>query len=102
MAEKEPAPDQPANSRRPFIGMVVLYYPAPDEGIGGGHRGLPAIVTSVDGLTPDYGLSLAVIDLSARMVARSRPVGRKTWEAAGADPSVAHWEPTEPRAADPE
>jgi hypothetical protein len=81
--------------------MVVLYYQAPEEGIGGGHRGLPAIVTSGDGPAPDFALSLAVIDLSARMVARS-PVSRETWQATGADPSVAHWEPTEPRAADAE
>jgi hypothetical protein len=92
MAEKEPVPDQSANSKRPFVGMVVLYYPAPDEGIGGGHRGLPAIVTSVDGPAPDYGLGLAVIGLDAHMVARSRPFSRETWDATGADPGVAHWE----------
>jgi hypothetical protein len=72
--------------------MVVLYYPAPDEGIGGGHRGLPAIVTSVDGPAPDYGLGLAVIGLDAHMVARSRPFSRETWDATGADLGVAHWE----------
>jgi hypothetical protein len=33
-----------------------------------------------DGPAPDYGLSLAVIDQSARMVARTRPVSRETWE----------------------
>jgi hypothetical protein len=37
------------SAKRPFVGMVVLYYPAPEEGIGGGHRGLPAIVTSAMG-----------------------------------------------------
>jgi hypothetical protein len=94
--------NRPQPAKSPFVGLTVLYYPAPDEGIGGGHRGLPAIVTSVDGPAPDFGLSLAVIDLSARMVARSRPVSRETWVAAGADPSVTHWEPTEPRAADAE
>jgi hypothetical protein len=71
--------------------MTVLYFPGHGEDLAGGHRGFPAIITSVDGPAPDYGLSLAVIDLSARMVARSRPVSRETWLAAGADPSVAHW-----------
>jgi hypothetical protein len=51
-----------AIEKRPFVGMVVLYYPAHSEGIGGGHRGLPAAVVGVAGDV----LDLAVVDLSAR------------------------------------
>jgi hypothetical protein len=99
-ATTEQVQEQSTVSVAPRVGQTVPYYPGHGEDLAGGDRGFPAIVVSVDGPAPDYGLAIAVIDLSARMVARSRPISRETWEAAGADPAVAHWEPTEPRAAD--
>jgi hypothetical protein len=85
------APGEAVVEMLPYVGQTVLYFPAAGEDLAGGHRGFPAIVVSVDGPAPDYGLSLAVVDLSAAMRARTRPISFETWEAAGADHRVAHW-----------
>jgi len=71
------------NPVRPGVGTIIRYFPSHNE-FAGGYAPLPAIVVSND--------VLAVIDLSASMVARPMPIGRDTWLAAGSDHAFAHWE----------
>jgi hypothetical protein len=85
-------PGEAVIERRPSIGMVVLYFSSASEDLPGGHRPHPAIVTDVNSGAPDFLLSLAVVDLSAHMVARTRVMHRAACELYGADPAVAHWE----------
>jgi len=70
------------NPVRPAVGQIILYHPSHNE-FAGGYAPLPAIVVSNN--------ALAVIDLSASMVARPMPIGRETWLAAGSDHAFAHW-----------
>jgi hypothetical protein len=73
------------------VGAIVLYFSGASEDLPGGHRPHPAIVTDVNSGVPDFLLSLAVIDLSAHMVARTRAPSREAWEGAGGDHAFAHW-----------
>jgi len=67
----------------PRVGEVVAYFPSNGEGFAGGHRGLASVVNSDS--------TLAVIDLSGRIVVRPIPIPREIWQANGADHSVACW-----------